>query len=253
MKKVRLLSCLLALSLIAASLGACGKEEAGEVSVLQNRKEIMAKVVSLDGDQITVILADTPEKDGAPSDEVSSATTTAVRTSQLVAEDSTAAQSAPPEGQPPQGGGPGGGGPGGTPPEDGTTPPEGGGAPPSGSQPPTSGAAINGNQGDSGTSSGQSAPSGKPDRSSQPGQQGQDSDQKGDSTRPQSGQGGGEITFNGEEVTFSLSSDLKVTKGRSGEEAEIDLSEIAEGSVIMFTTVTDEDGNEVIDIIRVLE
>jgi hypothetical protein len=190
MKKVRLLSCLLALSLIAASLGACGKEEAGEVSVLQNRKEIMAKVVSLDGDQITVILADTPEKDGAPSDEVSSATTAAVRTSLPVSDDSTAAQSAPPEGQqPPQGGGPGGGGPGGTPPEDGATPPK----------------------------------------------------------------GGGEITFNGEEVTFSLSSDLKVTKGRSGEEAEIDLSEIAEGSVIMFTTVTDEDGNEVIDIIRVLE
>lgn len=189
MKKVKLLSCLLALSLIAASLGACGKEEAGEVSVLKNRKEILAKVVSLAGDQITVILADTPEKDGAPSDEVSSATTTAVRTSQLVAEDSTAAQSAPPEGQPPQGGGPGGGGPGGTPPEDGATPPK----------------------------------------------------------------GSGEITFSGEEVTFSLSSDLKVTKGRGSEEAEIDLSEIEEGSVIMFTTVTDEDGNEVIDIIRVLE
>jgi hypothetical protein len=189
MKKVKLLSCLLALSLIAASLGACGKEEAGEVSVLKNRKEILAKVVSLAGDQITVILADTPEKDGAPSDEVSSATTTAVRTSQLVAEDSTAAQSAPPEGQPPQGGGPGGGGPGGTPPKDGTTPPK----------------------------------------------------------------GGGEITFSGEEVTFSLSSDLKVTKGRGGEEAEIDLSEIEEGSVIMFTAVTDGDGNEVIDIIRVLE
>ena len=82
MKKAKLLSCLLAISLIAASLGACGKEETGEVSVLQNRKETMAKVVSLDGDQITVILADTPEKDGTPSDEVSSATTTAVRTSQ---------------------------------------------------------------------------------------------------------------------------------------------------------------------------
>ena len=219
MKKGKLLSCLLAISLIAASLGACGKEDTGEVSVLQNRKETFAKVISLDGDQITVVLADIPEKDGTPSDE--------------------------------------GGRRGGTPPEGGATPPEGGGAPPSGSQPPTSGAAVNGGQSDSGASSGQSAPSDLPDRSPLSVQQDQGSDQKGDRIRPESGLGGGKITFNEEEVTFSLSSDLKITKGNGKgngkEETEIDLSEIAEGSVIMFTTATDENGNEVIDTIRVLE
>lgn len=249
MKKARVISCLLALSLLAASLGACGKEETGEVSVLENRKEAMAKVVSLDGDQITLILADTPEKNGSSSDDVSSATTTAVRTSLLVADDSTTTQTAPPDGEPPQGRGPGGGGPGGAPPEDGATPPEGGSAPASGGLPPASGSAINGVQGDSGSSAGQSA---QPERSAQPGQD-QAADQSGGETRPEPGEGGSEIQFTGGEVTFSLSSDLKVTKGTRKEETEIDLSEIKEGSVIMFTTVTDEDGNEVIDSIRILE
>ncbi|QOX65038.1 hypothetical protein FRZ06_17655 [Anoxybacterium hadale] len=252
MRKSKILPCILAVALIAASLGACAKDEGGEVSVLKKQKETMAKVVSLDGDQITLILADTPEKNGASSDEVSSAATAAVRTSLLAADDSTAAQATPPEGQPPQGGGPGGGGGGrgGTPPEDGATPPEGGGAPPEGGQPPTSGAAVNGGQSDSGTPSGQPA---QPERFSQPGQQDQATDQSGGENRQEPGQGGGEIQFTGGEVTFSLSSDLKVTMGNNKEETEIDLSEIKEGSVIMFTTVTDEDGNEVIDTIRILE
>jgi hypothetical protein len=198
MSKTKILSCILAVSLIAASLGACSKEETGEVSVPKNQKETMAKVVSLDGDQMTVILADTPEKASTPSDEVSSAPMTAVQTSLLVADDSTAPQSAAPDGEPPQGRGPGGGGGGrgGMPPEDGATPPEGARTPP---------------------------------------------------------EGGSEIQFTGGEVTFSLSSDLKVTKGTEKDETEIDLSEIKEGSVIMFTTVTDEGGNEVIDFIRILE
>lgn len=241
MKKAKMLSCILAVALIAASLGACSKDETGEVSVLQNRKETMAKVVSLEGDQITIVLADMPEQGGTESDDVSSATTTAVRTSMLVADDSTAAQSTPPEGEPPQGEGPGGGGPGGTPPEDGTTPPDGGGTPPSG-QPPASDAAANGGTSDS--TAGQAA---------QPGQQDKGSGQSDNGTPPEPGQGGGEIQFSDEEVTFSLSSDLKVMKRSGEEDTEIDLSEIKEGSVIMFTTVTDEDGNEVIDTIRILE
>ena len=119
MKKTKALTCLLTAALIVASLAGCGDTEAAateEVSLQQeqtqpqdqNQRGNMAKVVSMEGDTITVLLADmsddsgrgggTPPGDGAAPGETTGA---------AVGTDGTT----PPDGggQPGQGG-PGGGG-----------------------------------------------------------------------------------------------------------------------------------------------
>ena len=70
MKKVRLITGVLTAALIAASFAGCGeKAETQDVSAMkqeqgqsarQDNKGTMAKVVSLNGDQLTVALADMP-------------------------------------------------------------------------------------------------------------------------------------------------------------------------------------------------
>lgn len=47
-------------------------------------------------------------------------------------------------------------------------------------------------------------------------------------------------TFNGEEVTYTLSGDVAVMKGMGENAAKIDLSELAANDVIRFTTITDD-------------
>jgi len=73
MRKTKVISCLLAATLIAASLAGCGDSAAAttdeaspqqEEKAPQEQKGTMAKVVSLEGDSITVILADVPDEMG---------------------------------------------------------------------------------------------------------------------------------------------------------------------------------------------
>ena len=83
MKKFKIISCLLALTLAAVSLTGCGNtvEETDAASLQQEQapqeqqapqrdQGTMAKVVSLDGDQLTVILAEMPGggENGTPPD-----------------------------------------------------------------------------------------------------------------------------------------------------------------------------------------
>lgn len=218
MKKMKVISCFLAAALIAASFAGCGSSaDTKVVDTSQNQEHdqkpnegqrgVMAKVVSLEGDQITVVLADM-------SDGMSGAASGAVESGDQSAASS---QQAPPEegqqpgnGERPEGA-PANGGPQG----DGEKPQE-------GMQPPqASGSAVDG-------------------------------DSQKDGQLDQPGQGGRKLQFTGEEVTYSLSDDLKVTKGTGDGETEIDLSEIAADSIIMFTT-SDEDGSEVITSIRILD
>jgi hypothetical protein len=177
MKKIRIAALLLAAALVAAALAGCGdaKAQTGETktqtgdNAVQNQDQqnqqqppgngrgIMAKVVSLDGDQLIVILAETP-------------------------------------------------GGGGTQPANGTPPAMGTGQ--ENGTPPAIG------------------------------------------PRPENG---GKIQFTGENVTYTLSGDVKVTKGAGSGSSEIDLSELAADDVITFTTTTGDDGSEVVDSIQVLE
>ena len=204
MKKTKVISCLLAAALIAASFAGCGdtaSASTGDTSQKQeqqqpqNQKGTMAKVVSLEGDQITVLLADMPtdKVGGGTPPNGRSTTDSAAQT------DGKTPPSAPPDGGDKSGG----------------TPPDG----QSGATPP----AIS-------TDS---------------------SDQQGKSGEPR--QGGGQIQFTGEQVTYTLSGDVKVTKGMGDSATEIDLSEIAADSVIRFTTTTGDDGNEVVSSIQVME
>lgn len=199
MNKMKLISCILAAALITASFAACGNSSAQEKEDTtlkneqkqgQNQRGTMAKVVSLDGDTITVILADMPDRKGG---------------------EKTSEGAAPPDGAMPGG-------------EDetkaGSKPGEG--TPPDRGNAPASGTAIDGN-----------GPGGG----------------RGD----QSVQGGGQIEFTGEEVTYTLSDDVSVIKGTGDDAAEIDLSEIEADSLVSFTTETDADGNETIISIRVME
>ncbi len=87
MKKIRIITGVLTAALIAASFAGCGeKGETQDVSASKQKQEqgqgqsqnapqgqrgTMAKVVSLDGDQLTVILSDRPDRGGdgqAPTD-----------------------------------------------------------------------------------------------------------------------------------------------------------------------------------------
>lgn len=136
-----------------------GQEQPGS----QRERGIMAKVVSLNGNQLTVILADMQERDG-----------------------------------------------GGAPPSDG-----GGSAVPPGSE--------NGQM---------------PDPSAGPGQP---------------GQGGRELEFTGDEVTYTLSGSVSITKGMGENASDIDLSELRAGDVIRFTASTGQNGNETIETIVVMD
>jgi len=178
MKKIRVITCLLTAALVAATFAGCGETEVKTVDTSkqleqdqqspQKERGTMAKVVSLDGGQLTVITADMPSGNG------------------------------------------------------------GGGAPPT--EATASGAAMEGTGAPGGP--------GGPDQQGQP---------------PQPRQGGGEIEFTGEEATYTLSGEMTVTKGMGDTAAEIDLSELAVDDVIRFTTITDDDGNEVINAIVVME
>ena len=217
MKKTKLITCLLTAALIAASFSGCGASATTPAddgaSLKQEQKQdqgqrgSMAKVVSLDGDALTVILANMPSGAGGGG--------------------------TPPEGERPADGEAQ------TPPDDearpnGATPPDGE-ARPDGATPPD----------------GEARPDGAtpPDGEAQPGggtpPAGENSGQP--------GRGGGEIEFTGEEVTYTLSDNVSVTKGMGDNATEIDLSEITADSVINFVTGTDEDGNEVIISIQVME
>ncbi len=83
MKKIRMITCLLTAALITAALAGCGETSAKTVDVTnqqgqeqqgqgqqepQKERGTMAKVVSLEGDQLTVILADMPDgrRSGTP-------------------------------------------------------------------------------------------------------------------------------------------------------------------------------------------
>ena len=214
MKKTKVISCFLTAALIAASFAGCGssadtkvvdtsKNQEHDQKPNEGQRGTMAKVVSLEGDQLTVVLADM-------SDGISGATSGSVESGDQSA---ASGQQAPPEGGQQPGNGER---PEGAPPNGG---PQGGGEKPEeGMQPPqASGSAVDG--------SGQQS---------------------------QPGQGGRMLQFTGEEVTYSLSNDLKVTKGTGDSESEIDLSEIAADSVIMFTT-DGEDDSKIITSIRVLD
>lgn len=129
MRKVQIAVCLLTAALATVSFTGCGEtktQAAGEASAVQeqqapqNEKGTMAKVVSLDGDQLTVILADMPDgnRGGAPP-----------------------ANGTPPavDGQPGNGAVP----PGGSAPPDGNAPPDGAMPPGGGNGPaPASGSAV---------------------------------------------------------------------------------------------------------------
>ncbi|MDD4564620.1 MAG: hypothetical protein PHE79_03985, partial [Eubacteriales bacterium] len=169
-----------------------------EKSGARQERGVMAKVVSLNNDQLTVILADMPSdmpkggEGGTPPDK---GTPPAMNTS-------PGSYSLPP---------------GNTAPGGSETLKDGGGAA------PVSGPAVD----DSNPPAGDQRP-GKP------------------------GQGDGKIDFTGENVTYTLSGDVTITKGMGGNATEIDLSELAADDVISFTTVTDKGRNEVIDSIQIL-
>lgn len=73
MKKIRVITCLLTAALVAAAFAGCGETEVKTVDTPnqqeqgqqapQNGRGTMAKVVSLEGDQLTVILADMSRDD----------------------------------------------------------------------------------------------------------------------------------------------------------------------------------------------
>lgn len=182
MKKIRVITCLLAVVLAAAAFTGCGDTSVKEADASpqqgqdqpepQKERGSIAKVTSLEGDQLIVVLGDMPE-----------------------------------------------GGRGDAPMPNGTSPAIG--APSGNGQPPTSGSAVDG--------------SGPP--AGGPGQH----------------EPGGDITFNGKEVTYTLSGDVVIMKGMGETAAEIDLSELAVNDVIRFTTITEGEGHEVIDSIRVIE
>lgn len=104
MKKTKIISCLLAVTLIAASFAGCGDTAASasadkttqnqEQQQTQDSRGTMAKVVSLEGDQITVLLADMPTDKGgsAPPSNETGTTDSAVQT------DGNTPPSAPPDG-----------------------------------------------------------------------------------------------------------------------------------------------------------
>lgn len=177
MKKIRVITCLLTAALVAATFAGCVETEVETVDTSpqqeqgqqapKNERGTMAKVVSLDSDRLTVIVADMPGRN------------------------------------------------------------RGSGTPPTNVQATASDSAIDGTV----------APGG-PDQQDQPGQ-------------PR--QGSGEIEFTGDEATYTLSGKVPVTKRIGDAATEIDLSELAVDDAIRFTTITGDDGNEVIDAIVVME
>ena len=212
MKKIQIATCLLTAALVAVSFAGCGETKTQTVDsssvkqeqpASQDERGSMAKVVSLDGDQLTVILADMPDGNGGGTPQANG-------TPSAMDSNSGNGQTPPDNGTPPDG----------NKPADGTAPPSGGNGPS-----PASGSAIDGS----------GAPS---DQSGQPGQD---------------GQGGGKIQFTGEQVTYTLSGDVTVTKGAGDSAAAIDLSELAADDVITFTTTTDDSGSEVINSITIME
>jgi hypothetical protein len=76
MKKVRIITGVLTAALIAASFAGCGEkvatqdasaskqEQEQSQNATQGQRGMMAKVVSLDGDQLTVVLSDRPDRVG---------------------------------------------------------------------------------------------------------------------------------------------------------------------------------------------
>ncbi|HML37078.1 MAG TPA: hypothetical protein PKA19_06635 [Bacillota bacterium] len=201
MKKIRTIACFLAAALVAASFAGCGadktaasnstpskQEQNGGQQAFHGGKGTIAKVVSLNGDQLTVVLADrtSNNRGGTP---------------------------------PAIDGGPGGGG----------TPPAIDGKPDSVA--PTSGAAVDGTGAPPKTNG---APDGDQSRSGQ---------QKWDINN---------LKFTGEEVIYNLSGDVTVMKGTGDSAKAIDLSDLAAGDVIRFTTVTADSGDETIDTIVVM-
>ncbi len=213
MRKIQIASLLLAAVLVVSSFAGCGAAKTQTVDTSSQKQDrqargngggTMAKVVSLDGDQLTVILADMPDGNGADGQ-------------------------APPDG---------------TKPSDGNTPSDGAAPPGGGSGPaPASDSAINGSD----------ASAGQPGQGEQPSQGGQSGQGEQPSPGGQPGQGGGKILFTGEQATYTLSTDVKITKMTGDSATEIDLSELAADDVITFTTVAGDDGTEVIDSIRVLD
>lgn len=69
----------------------------------------------------------------------------------------------------------------------------------------------------------------------------------------QPGQGGREIEFTGDEVTYTLSESVSITKGMGENASDIDLSKLAAGDVIRFTASTGQNGNETIETIVVMD
>lgn len=229
MKKTKFFRVLLAAALVAVSLAGCGNsaektsddalptQEEGGKQTPQNERGIMAKVVSLSGKQLTVILADMPARgDGnrtPPTMGVQPGSDTGSADGNL--QPDGAAQSdgntlpdgaAPPDGVAPSNGGPG--------------------------PVPPSGAAIDGPD----AAAGNPAPN----------------EGNGPVRSGELGDGGGKLEFTGENVTYSLSGDLVIMKGTGNSAVEIDLSELRADDVIRFTT-TGDDGNKIIESIAVME
>lgn len=197
MKKMKLITFLLSAALIAASFAGCGSSASAEPDnsstkqeqpPVQDQKEPMAKetiakIVSMEGNTITVIPADMPEG----RDDQSLASEPAIDSGGQTPEPELKA-----------------------------------------SEP----ALI-----DEGQKVGES---GLPGQSGEPAPDGR------------SGQPGRALEFTGDEITYTLSDSVKVTRGDGKDAAEIDLSEIAADSIIMFAT-GEEGGSEVITSIRVLD
>jgi len=210
MKKTKVFSCLLAAALIAASFAGCGNTSSAETEVIdqnqlqqsnQDQRGTMAKVVSMEGNTITVVLADKPER---RSDGGTPPTGGGITTDSAAQTDGKTPPSPPTDG------------------DKAGTPPDGQGTPPDGQD-------------------GKTPPTAASDGSIQQGQPGGH------------GQGGGQFQFTGEEVTYTLSADVKVTKGTGDSTTDIDLSDLAADDVIRFATTADADGNEVITSIQVIE
>lgn len=219
MNKKRIATCLLTAALMTAALAGCGSTDAKTIdksaSVSQDQQAprqdnaSMAKIVSLDGDQLTVVLANMPDgKGGGPQQ--GSGTPSAI--------DGQNDGSGPADGQRP---------PDGANRPDGQTPPDGAAPPDGGSKPDAvSGAAVDAEGGQGG-----------------PGQGG----------RQGAMHGGGQISFGTEEVTYTLSADVTITKGFGDNAEKIDLSDLKADDVIRFTTADDDSGNKVIDSISVMQ
>lgn len=240
MKKAKIITFLLTAALTAASLSACGadsEETIGDAPPLQEpdrggqafpaENETVAKVVSLDGDQLTVILADLPNRGneggtppaigGGSENSGTPAMDERPGSGGVESDDPSASGPVQPDRNTP---------PDGAAAPDGSVPPNGGNGPG-----PVSGAAIDG-----------------------PGAAAGDPGPKDDQSRSgESGSGAADIEFAGEEVTYTLSGDLVIMKEMGNDAAEIDLSELAAGDVIRFSTTTGDDGNEKIDSITVME